>query len=505
MIQLGRDLKAGFTHRTRVLVIGTGAGGATATKELAEAGVDVLALEAGPHFTADQVDQREETTFPRLYAEGGMRGTRDKSLLVVQGRGIGGSTLHNTGLCFRVPPGILERWKKEHGLNLDLAPYLERVERHLGVRPIKADEVNPANQALARGASALGWKHIRANHNRVDCEGCGYCVLGCAYDKKQGMSLTYVPRARAAGARFLADARVEKLAKRGNLWRARGSLLGADGQPHASLEVVAEAVVLAAGAIDTPALLRRSGIGRGRVGESLRLHPSCPVAGIFPEKMRAFRGVPQSVIVTEHASFLETGHGGWIFIPAAGQPAATALFAPGLGLEHWEVVRRYEHMSVAGVVLHDETKGRVRPGWLGVGRPRIDYWPEPVEQRALVEGVRQLARLWFAAGAEAVVLPFSRAPLARSERDLEHLENYPFSPHEVALSSVHPQGSCPMGASDDSACDPSGEVRGAGGLYVADTSVFPTSLGLPPQITTAALATRTAQGLAERLGKGGLA
>jgi choline dehydrogenase-like flavoprotein len=505
VIERGREHDGALDRKTRVLVIGTGAGGAVAAKELAEAGLQVLALEAGPHFTADDVDQREETTFPRLYAEGGRRGTRDKSLLVVQGRGVGGSTLHNTGLCFRTPPAILERWRKEHGVDLDLTPYLERVERHLGVRPIKADEVNPANEALARGARALGWRHLRANHNRVDCEGCGYCVLGCAYDKKQGMSLTYVPRARAAGATFVSDARVERLTHRSGRWVARGSLLGGDGKARASLSVEADAVVLAAGAIDTPALLRRSGIGGRAVGRSLHLHPSCPVAGVFREPVRAFRGVPQSVIVTEHARFLEDGHGGFIFIPAFGQPAATALFAPAIGREHWEVVRAFDRMAAAGVMLHDETRGRVRAGWLGCDRPRIDYWPDPEEQRALVRGVRDLARLWLAAGAEAVVLPFARASLARSERDLEELERYPFSPHEVALSSVHPQGSCPLGTGAHAVADPSGEVKGAPGLFLADASVFPTSIGMPPQITTAAIATRTAQVLAERLGRGGLA
>lgn len=496
MIERGRDLpaRAPVSQRARVVVIGTGAGGAVATKELAEAGLDVLALEAGSTFSAEDVDQREETTFPRLYAEGGMRGTRDKSLLVLQGRGVGGSTLHNTGLCFRAPPGVLDRWRREHGLALDgFDRDLETVERHLGVRPVREDEVNPANAMLAKGARALGWRHVRANHNRVDCEGCGYCVLGCAYDKKQGMSLTYVPRALAAGARILADARVERLSRRGGLWRARGHVVGPDRKPRAPLEVEAEAVVLAAGAIDTPALLLRSGIARGTAGASLRLHPSLPVAGIFPEKLRAFRGIPQSILVTEHASFLETGHGGWVAIPAFGQPAATALMAPSLGREHWEVVRRYEHMSVAAVLLHDETRGRVRPGWLGVDRPRIDYWPEPAEQRALVAGVRDLARVFLAAGAEAVVLPFAGAPLARNEGDLAGLERYPFAPHLVSISSVHPQGSCPMGEGPLSVADVRGQVREAPGLWLADASAFPTSLGLPPQITTAALAARTAR------------
>src|SRR5262249_47895029 len=141
-------------------------------------GLGVLAIEAGPPFSAKDVDQREETTIPRLYAEGGMRGTRDHSLLIVQGRGVGGSTLHNTGLCIRAPAGIPEPWRREHGLSFARAPYLERVERHLGAKPVRDDEINEANASLRRGAEALGWRWIVANHNRTECEGCGYCVLG---------------------------------------------------------------------------------------------------------------------------------------------------------------------------------------------------------------------------------------------------------------------------------------------------------------------------------------
>jgi choline dehydrogenase-like flavoprotein len=341
----------------------------------------------------------------------------------------------------------------------------------------------------------LGWRHVRANHNRVDCEGCGYCVLGCAYDRKQGMALTYVPRARAAGATFVSDARVERLSRSRDRWIATGSLSGGHGEPRAPLRVEADAVVLAAGAIDTPQLLQRSGIGGPEVGRTLRLHPSVPVGAIFPEPIRGFRGVPQSILVTEHASFLEHGHGGFTIIPAFGHPATTALLAPGVGPEHWEVLRAYDRLAVAGVMLHDETRGRVRPGWLGIERPRIDYWPNATDERAIREGVKALARLWLAAGAEAAVLPFAGAPLARTEADLLAIDRYAFEPHLVAMSSVHPQGTCPLGT----VLDERGEVRGAERLVVADASAFPTSVGLPPQISTAALATRAALLLAERL------
>jgi choline dehydrogenase-like flavoprotein len=179
--------------------------------------------------------------------------------------------------------------------------------------------------------------------------------------------------------------------------------------------------------------------------------------------------------------------------------------APGLGAEHWEVMRAYDRMAVAGVVLHDETRGRVRPSMLrGPGRPIVSYWPDEAERRELARGAFDLARVWFAAGAEAVLLPFARAPIVRSLAELERLshEDYPFEPHEVAISSVHPQGSVPMG--DDGPVDARGALRGVPGVWVADTSLFPTSVGVPPQVTTAALATHVASEVARSLGKGGI-
>jgi choline dehydrogenase-like flavoprotein len=492
-----------------VVVVGSGAGGAACAKELAEAGIDTVVLEAGPSFGAKDVDQREETTIPRLYSEGGLRGTFDRSILIVQGRGVGGSTLHNTGLCIRAPDGILDRWRKEFGLSLDLAARMERVERHLGARPVREEEITPPNQALRDGARALGWRWLVANHNRTDCEGCGYCVLGCAYNRKNGMSLTYVPRAVAAGARVIPCARVESIRSRSRGVLVRARLTDPLGAPLGTgLEVEAEAVVVAAGAIDTPAILQANGLGKQRlIGKSLRLHPSLPVAGIFPRAMRSFRGVPQSVLLVEKASFFEHGHGGSIVLPAFGHPATTALLAPGLGREHWEVMRSYDRMAGAGVVLHDETKGTVTRTWLrGTHRPVIRYWPDPSEQRALTKGALDLARVWFAGGAEAVILPFLGSKIVRSLAELEALspDQFRFEPHTVSLSSVHPQGTVPMGRDETRApVDERGALRGTDdAVWLADTSLFPTSVGVPPQITTAALATHVASELAARLAKG---
>jgi choline dehydrogenase-like flavoprotein len=213
------------------------------------------------------------------------------------------------------------------------------------------------------------------------------------------------------------------------------------------------------------------------------------------------------VLLTEKARFLEDGgegRGGYLVLPASAHPATTALFAPGLGLEHFLVMKAYDRLASAGVLLHDETKGTVRPSLVfGASRPRIRYWPSAEEARELSRGAFELARLWFAAGAETVILPFARAPLVRSPLQLEDLERrqFPFRPHEVTISSVHPQGSVPMGSDEEtSAVAPNGALRGADGVYVADASLFPTSLGVPPQITTAALATHVAYEVAKRVG-----
>lgn len=195
-------------------MVGLGAGGCAALARLAELGVDAVGIEVGGAPTAAEYTQRELEMLPLLYHDAGLRSTADKAITILQGRGVGGSTLHNTGMVYRPPEGIVARWREEHGLDLTD----DEVERHvadvldtLGAVPIPPERVNPNNDALRRGAERLGWRWRTPHHNRIECSGCGYCMLGCAYDRKNNAALTYVPRAIAAGARILADAAVERI------------------------------------------------------------------------------------------------------------------------------------------------------------------------------------------------------------------------------------------------------------------------------------------------------
>jgi choline dehydrogenase-like flavoprotein len=483
--------------RAEIAVIGSGAGGGAAAMALAEAGRDVLILEAGGHHGASDFDQREDTMLRLLYAEEGRRATWDGSIPILQGRAVGGSTAHNTGYCYRAPPGIIERWRREAGLDLadrDLDRLYEKIERTLAVAPVPEAEVNPHNDVFRRGAARLGLKARLTRQNRwPSCSGCGYCILGCAYNRKQSSLTAFVPIALARGARLRADAPVERI--------ARGPagdfiLCGRD------FEARARAVVIAAGAIETPLLLARSGLGGPKVGRSLRLHPAAPVGALFDEDLFAWRGVPQSIMVEEYATFFETGRGGYLLMPANATPALTATMLPGLGREHRRLMERLRGLASGAVLLHDETRGRVRARPRSL-RPWIEYWPNREDARALVEGAGRLARLFFAAGAREVFLPFRGLAPLRAEGEIPRaLARARPLPHLMALTSVHPQGTCPFGKSPaQAAVRPDLRLWAAEGIFVGDASVFPSSVGVPPQETVMIMGLRAAEAACEALGR----
>lgn len=500
----GRYASGDLTLSAKVCVIGTGAGGAAAVARLAQAGVDVLAVEGGPHTTAADFTQQELQMLPLLYQEGGLRATENKSIGILQGRGVGGSTLHNTGLVYGPPTGILSRWRNEHGLELndaDVIGYSQWARKMLGASDIPLDRINVNNDVLRRGAEALGWKYRVAQHNRVDCSGCGYCMLGCAYNRKNNAALSFLPDAVQNGARIMSDAQVRRIKRSAAKCRIYCDLLGTDGEPtgyRATIE--ADTVIIAAGALDTPALLQRSGMGNGRVGRSLRLHPAALVTAIMREPVNSWRGLPQSVVVEQFASFMQNGRDGFLFIPSASNwPGLTAAVLPGSGALHKQRMAQLPNFASAAVVLHDETEGSVTAS--ASGMPRTRYWPHPHDMAELQRGISELARLHFAAGAERVFLPYGNVPDVADEAELAAaLRLARGEPHRIALNSVHPQGSCALGGDERrSACRPDGGLWGEKGVFVADTSLFPTSVGVPPQLTTMMLAAHIADHVTESL------
>jgi choline dehydrogenase-like flavoprotein len=464
-------------------VIGAGAGGAVAAAELAEGGMQVVLVEQGREHDTDEFTARPPEMLARLYRDGGQTLTLGNPPIALPlGRGVGGTTLVNSGTCFRTPPSVLERWRRDYGLEgydeASMRPYFERVEQALSVA-----EVTPAlageNAAVARrGAEQLGWSHGYLRRNAAGCVGSGVCVFGCPADAKQHTGLTYVPRARAAGATVLTETDVRRIVvERG---RAQGIEAARSG---GTIRVNAPVVIVAAGAIHTPALLGRNRLGTasGQLGANLSLHPATAAAARMDHIVDMARGVPQSFFVDEFASE------GIMLEGIAGPPAYVAMSLPLSGDRHAEVMHDYRRLAQFGLMVSDSSRGRVH---IAAGHPIIRYDMNHEDLEKFRAGLRRLDQLFTAAGAREVVLPLPPGvrPEDARRRDLK-------------LMAFHPLGTARADArAGRGVVNGDLELHGAAGVYVADGSAVPSALGVNPQLTIMALATRLAHRLLDRAG-----
>jgi choline dehydrogenase-like flavoprotein len=312
------------------------------------------------------------------------------------------------------------------------------------------------------------------------------------------MLVTYIPAADRAGARIYADCEVERIAvEAGRARRVEGHVASGPGKRHA-FSVTAEVVVLAAGAVNSPAILLRSGIaGRDRqVGRNLHLHPSVLLSGVYDEDIYGYRGIPQSYYVDEFIDLETDPESGYILMPVYGFPVMTATQLPGFGPEHFAMMRDYHRTVGILVLMHDQSSGEVTVD--GRGRPRISYRVGERERKLFVEGMKHCAEILFASGAKKVLAPYHRPLWLRPGDSLDAFDERGLVPGQIPLASTHPQSTCRMGEDPKrSVVDSWGRVHGIANLFVCDMGVFPTSLGAPPQISTAALADRTAHHIAE--------
>ncbi|RAL22911.1 hypothetical protein DL240_08445 [Lujinxingia litoralis] len=487
-----------------VVVVGLGAGGCMAFHDLARAGVDVIAVELGGYFPPEAMRCREELMIPQLFMEGASRATVDQAITVMQGRGVGGSTLHNTNLCKRLPDEILEIWKEQGVEDLDesLRRDFETVEELLGVHRVPADRVNANNQALLRGARALNYRHGILAHNRQGCQQSGMCELGCPNNGKQNAAKVLVPPALKAGGRALIHARVDRLLTRGSRMcgvagHAVDPRTGTELHPF---EVRAQRVVLGASATNSASLVIRSGLKdpQGLAGRRLHIHPGAFVMGVFDERVDGWKGVPQSAECTQ---FLQFGQGArervWL-VSGFAHPGAAAGLMPGFGASHAAMMRSYPHVAAIIAMVHDHYSGQVRPR--DGERVGIHYRPDRGELEQIALGLREAARILFAAGARQVILPTSPPRVLDSPASLDELSATELGPFNPSLVAVHPMSTLWMGQDPASSVTTShGAYHHVRGLFVADGSLFPTSIGGPPQIPIYAFGRRVARAVRESL------
>jgi choline dehydrogenase-like flavoprotein len=482
------------------IVVGTGAGGATAAGRLSDAGFDVLMLEEGALHRTESFTTDPATMIRRLYRDAGATMILGRPpIIFAEGKCVGGSTVINGGMCWRTPERVLERWERSLGLDglgpRSMEPYFEEAERILHVEPNHDDTLGRNSHLFIEGARRLGWPVVRNPRNMRRCVGLNNCALGCPTGAKQAMHVTEIPRALGMGASLVTRARVDRVLFLGT--RAvgvRGKLLDEEGRPRCRFQAHAPLVVLSAGARFTPAILKRSWLKARMIGRGLHTHPNAKVVGLFDERIDPWVGTHQAFHIHH---FLEDG----VLIGyAAVPPGILAMGVPGLGAEHAGRMRYYNHMLTAATLIEDESEGRVILG--PNGQPYMFFNLRRRDVERTHRGVALTAELLFAAGARRVFLPFSDLSSIDSPDELRRIYERPPVASTVELMTVHIMSTVRMATHEHlGATDANGVVHDIEGLVVGDACVLPSSIGVNPQETIVALTLRNADRWIDMVGE----
>jgi choline dehydrogenase-like flavoprotein len=493
---LGDDVNLGAD----VVIVGSGAGGATVAAHLAEAGQRVIVVEEGPYVTPERYGRmRPSESMRHLWRDGGLTmafGFRDTPVInVMMGECIGGSSVLTGAVCFRTPAAVLHEWAHDLGLReLDegaMAPYFDDVERSVHVEEVPVAMRSKSTVMFARGAEKLGHPVSPLRRNTTGCKGCGRCNFGCPEGAKQSVDITYLRRALASGARVFSDFHVERILTTGARASGVAGRIRRTNGPSRRFEIRARRVVLAAGAYCTPLLLERAGVGRqsGQVGRNLTLHPGYRMMARFDERLDGWKGALQSAYCHEFEDERINMVG--LFVP----PGLLAGTMPGIGDEHAERAALIPHLAVFGGMVHDHANGRVRHV---LGRRYITYELSDEDAAASARVLSILGETFFAAGAREVFPPVLGLGACDADR-FRSLDFTKIPRRKLECTSQHPLGTARMGVSPEhSVVAPDGQTWELEELFVADGSVMPTSLGVNPQETIMAMATRIAWKLRER-------
>lgn len=481
-----------------VVVIGSGAAGAVAAHVLASAGLEVGIVEEGPWIKTHEVREDVYSTFGRAMRLHGMQVLQGRAYIpMLQGRCVGGSTLVNSAIAWRAPEDVIDDWGSRFGLSAitmrALEPHYAALEGDLSVREVAPEAMGENNRLFIEQANKRGFDAAPMRRYDKGCTGSGMCVTACPTAAKQGMSVTYVPwTLRTGRARIFTSCRVEHVDIRGSRAVA---VIGRSESGHRVQLYARYAVLVAASTVQTPNILRRSGVRAASLGQHFQAHPAFALAGLFDRPIKMAFGATQGA---ESAHFrksdrfkLET-----ISLP----PDLAGARVPGVGAELADRLAQLGNVAMWGAEVRAEAEGTVREGWGGLDRVR--YTMTQDDMRVVRKACAVIARMMFDAGAKEVWPGVYGVPsVLRSIDDVRLLDAGPIEPRSYGFIATHLFGAARMGPEPSASvvgCDFG--VHGVDGLYVVDSSVFPTNLGVNPQHTIMAMSRLASHRLVDHIG-----
>ncbi|HEY7080812.1 MAG TPA: GMC family oxidoreductase [Nitrososphaeraceae archaeon] len=499
-------VKNDIVENVDVCIIGSGAAGAVLAKELVDAGKKAVLIEKGGYHEGKDMNQREVDMMPLLWNNAGFNFVDSLRIAVAQGCCLGGSTIINDAVCFNTPLRVREEWNK-HGVNFsddEWLEHLQRVNHNLHVTKVSDYELNRNNLMLKKGAETIGLReHWNNSRNCVNCMQCGFCHIGCHYETKQNVLVTYIHEALKkpdSDMKIYCNCSIENIVySKGIVEGIEGYFLSIDGKRKYRIRINAKLVIISAGAIASSKLLLQNKIASATAGIGLCLHPGIEVIGDFDYEIKGNEGIPMAYTVHDFGVTRSSDQtrkeynfndGGEFLIESIFLPLfqfSLALSGSGIS-EHRRLIERFNNYAMAGIVVRDDNIGRVT--LTSTGRASITYEPGEKELKILAKGVEVMGKMWFALGARKIIISHRGLSSIDHEEDISKLVDEILNdPKNLLLGSAHPQSGNKIGTSEaDSVVDSDCKVHGFKNLFVCDASVFPTSVGVNPQITVMTVA-----------------
>ncbi len=508
-IVTGEDVTADVALDCDVCIVGSGPGGSWLAHELVAAGKSVVMLEEGGYHTRREFDLTESRAFENLYQDLGNRTTDDLSISLLQGRSVGGGTTVNWCSSFRTPDRVLKNWADVHGVTGvtkdALTPHWDHIEKRLHIAEWPLEQVNRNNKVLWDGLGTLGYERGLIRRNVNGCANLGYCGMGCPIDAKQSMLVTVIPDAVEKGLTLYANASVRRLETDGKKVTAvHADVLDAKTQRPSGKKIVVKPKVAAVcgGALNSPALLLRSGLDAGgRVGKRTWLHPVVMSMALFDEPVNAFSGAPQSVY-SHH--FLERGEGklGYFLEVPPVHPMLGATVGTRVGAPLMDLMSKLPYLQVALAITVDGLTPGEEGGTVGLrdgaySRLSFNYPLTALHWEAFKHACKEMARVQFAAGAKQVMSLHADPVVMTSAAEIDKLDDATWEKMRCRVVTAHQMGGCQMGKDPNtSVVDATLKFHGMDNLFVVDGSVFPSSLGVNPQETIMGISRWAAQHVA---------